>query len=59
MVPQKRTKIKNDKIVTLKENNKTIKFRIIKYVIDGNIYYLGTTIYGEDICIHNFIFIIS
>jgi hypothetical protein len=42
-------KQKNDIIVFINYANTKIKFRILKYQIDEEIYYLGTTIYNHNI----------
>ena len=42
-------KNKNDNIIFVKYSKKKIKLRIIKYVINKKVYYLGTTIYNQNI----------
>ena len=44
-----RLKNKNDKIIILKYNGMKIDFRIMKYSINNKLYYLGITIYDENI----------
>jgi hypothetical protein len=41
-------KNKKDTTIIIKNNNESLKFRIIKYFLNDKLYYLGTTIYNNN-----------